>query len=79
MRNADSSDEKFDYSSNNLEESSNNSGSVYSSDDDIDTVIDYVFDIKKVMNSQPARMMVAIVGKLLITTLDTGGAISVMS
>lgn len=79
LRNVGSSDEESDYSSDDFEESSNSSSSDHSSDDDIDTVIDYPFDLKKLMNSQPVRTMVAIGDTLLIATLDTGAAISVMS
>ncbi|CEP06790.1 hypothetical protein, partial, partial [Parasitella parasitica] len=50
-----------------------------SDDDDIDTVIDYPFDLKKLMNSQPMRTMIGVGESLLIATVDTGAAISVMS
>ncbi|KAG2191005.1 hypothetical protein INT46_010836, partial [Mucor plumbeus] len=81
LRNMSSSDEESYDSSDQVDQfSSNGSSSDYdSSDDDIDTVIDYPFDLKKLMNSQPVRTMVAIGGTLLIATLDTGAAISVMS
>ncbi|KAG1122430.1 hypothetical protein G6F42_011485 [Rhizopus arrhizus] len=62
--------------------SANSSYEDYSSgddNDDVDTVIDYPFDLKKLMSSQPMRTMVAIVGTLIIATVDTGAAISVMS
>ncbi|KAI8636065.1 hypothetical protein BD408DRAFT_407453 [Parasitella parasitica] len=61
--------------------STNDSSYQHSSDgdDDLDTVIDYPFDLKKLMNSQPMRTMVAIGDTLMIATVDTGAAISVMS
>ncbi|KAL0139125.1 hypothetical protein V8B55DRAFT_1362648, partial [Mucor lusitanicus] len=48
-------------------------------EDDLDTVIDYPFDLKKLMSSQPMRTMVSIGETLMIATVDTGAAISVMS
>ncbi|EPB85333.1 hypothetical protein HMPREF1544_07875 [Mucor circinelloides 1006PhL] len=62
--------------------STNSSYEDYSSgddNDDVDTVIEYLFDLKKLMNSQPMRTMVAIGGTLFIATVGTGAAISVMS
>jgi len=79
---SDDDDEESRYSSDYTEDVSSNGSSSFgysSEEDDIDTVIDYPFDLKKLMNSRPVRTMIAIGDTLLIATVDTGAAISVMS
>ncbi|KAG1075571.1 hypothetical protein G6F42_025603 [Rhizopus arrhizus] len=73
------SNDDFSDESSSIETDSYNEHSSSDEDDDIDTVIDYPFDLKKLMNSQPMRTMVAIGETLMIATVDTGAAISVMS
>ncbi|CAO3651813.1 unnamed protein product [Mucor fragilis] len=82
-----SSDDGSSYYSNSSDGYSEDEPSIESSsddhsseeEDDLDTVIDYPFDLKKLMNSQPMRTMVSIGETLMIATVDTGAAISVMS
>ncbi|KAK4517475.1 uncharacterized protein ATC70_000813 [Mucor velutinosus] len=84
----DGSEDGSSYYGDSSEDLSDNDGSRidnssydYSSDeeDDLDTVIDYPFDLTKLMSSQPMRTMVSISNTLMIATVDTGAAISVMS
>lgn len=73
------SDSNDGYSDDDFSIESSSDDQLSDEEDDLDTVIDYPFDLKKLMNSQPMRTMVSIDETLLIATVDTGAAISVMS